>query len=372
MTAAFGSDRIEVTLAVANDRVADVSITARRPPGVGRFAQGRPADMVATLLPRIFALCATAQGAAVTMAIAAARDAAITVPAAAAAAVLSERLLELLRGTVTTLAGPDLAGCAPALRALADAVRPFDAALLPDAAAAALAIEEIERGLAALGLTDGCLADADSYARWIAGGSPLAGLARAVCDDDPGFGAIAVDPLAAADDLAVGAGLAQTGVAFAARPQLEDRVPETGALARQSRHPLMQALGSGLWPRLLARLIEVRATPARLRALLAGAGDAGDLIRGIQVAPGVGLAAVECARGRLHHLVALNRDGRIDRLEIVAPTEWNFHPQGPLARALTGIRLRDVDADRRRIEHLIAAFDPCVASRLSIREAADA
>jgi hypothetical protein len=53
------------------------------------------------------------------------------------------------------------------------------------------------------------------------------------------------------------------------------------------------------------------------------------------LAPGVGRALVETARGLLMHEIVLDGE-RIADYFIVAPTEWNFHPQGPLAGWLKG------------------------------------
>ena len=44
---------------------------------------------------------------------------------------------------------------------------------------------------------------------------------------------------------------------------------------------------------------------------------------------------METARGLLMHEIALDGE-RIADYCIVAPTEWNFHPQGPLAGWLIG------------------------------------
>ncbi|HEY0329112.1 MAG TPA: nickel-dependent hydrogenase large subunit [Rhodopseudomonas sp.] len=372
MNETAAADGIAVTLSVAGGRVAEVAITARPASGVGRYAKGKPADEVARALPRIFGLCAMAQGAAVSAAIAAARGVALAPQqiAAQVGTVAAERLLELLRGTATVLAGPDLGGTAPALRALSAAVRSFDAMAPGDSAAPEAVLVEIERSLDALGLYAQCFDDAASYQRWAASDAPLAQLLRPLLANDAGFGALALDALSAADDPAIADELAQAGAAFAARPTLAGRLPETGALSRTRTHPLLVSRPATLHSRLLARLIEARQTPALLRGLAEGA-DSSELITATPLAPGIGFAAVECARGRLHHWIALDGHERIARLEILAPTEWNFHPEGPLARALVGAPAKD-DADRRRIEHLIAAFDPCVGLAVQFAELADA
>lgn len=370
MNAAPRDDRIELTLSLAEGRVGSVSISARRPMAIGQIADGRDGDAVAALVPRLFALCSRAQGAAVTTALASARGEPIAPDrvAAQAGAVLAERLVELLRGTITSLAGPELPRFVPALRQVIDATRRFDGTTLP----AIDAVATIEAGLDTLGLPDGCFDDAVRYRRWLALPSLLSELHRPLLINDADFGAVALDPLLPADDARIGEALMQPGSRFANLPDLDGRVPETGALARNADHPLIAAQGSGLGARLLARLIEVRAAPDRIRALLHGEPAPSDLMSSRQIAPGIGLAAVECARGRLHHLVALDRQGLVTQFAILAPTEWNFHPRGPLARALQHLVLRADDADRTRVTRLVAAFDPCVAFSVTIAEAADA
>jgi hypothetical protein len=52
---------------------------------------------------------------------------------------------------------------------------------------------------------------------------------------------------------------------------------------------------------------------------------------------------VETARGLLMHEIALDGE-RIADYFIVAPTEWNFHPQGPTAGWLKGRDARHREA----------------------------
>jgi coenzyme F420-reducing hydrogenase alpha subunit len=75
---------------------------------------------------------------------------------------------------------------------------------------------------------------------------------------------------------------------------------------------------------------------------------------------GVGLAQVQAARGLLVHRVAIQA-GRVADYRILAPTEWNFHPQGAAALGLATLPDAD-DATLRRMAGLfVTALDPCVA-----------
>jgi len=84
--------------------------------------------------------------------------------------------------------------------------------------------------------------------------------------------------------------------------------------------------------------------------------------------PGAGLAAVETARGLLLHRLAEVR-GHIVDWRITAPTEWTFHPDGALPRAVVGWDASDREALIRRLRLLITAMDPCVTCTPHIEEA---
>jgi hypothetical protein len=171
------------------------------------------------------------------------------------------------------------------------------------------------------------------------------------------------DYLSAADDAAVSAAMTRDAN-FSRAPALPGRCAETGAAARQL------AQGFSLAARLAARLKDMAATVDSIRALLES-GDAPEtLLSAYGGAPGQGFAAVDSARGRLHHFVQLDGVGRIADYRIVAPTEWNFHPDGPFVRALRGAKIGAGAAAKslitRRIERLAFAFDPCIRATAEI------
>jgi Ni,Fe-hydrogenase I large subunit len=109
--------------------------------------------------------------------------------------------------------------------------------------------------------------------------------------------------------------------------------------------------------RLLAELGGSRpaaADPPRAQSITLGQGD--------------GLGAVETARGLLLHRVRVHDECVVD-YQIVAPTEWNFHPEGALVRRLTGLATAD-QADLLRTARLdVHTLDPCVACRVEIGHA---
>ena len=74
---------------------------------------------------------------------------------------------------------------------------------------------------------------------------------------------------------------------------------------------------------------------------------------------GRGRAMVETSRGMLMHEIVLDGE-RIADYFIVAPTEWNFHPDGPLPAWLIGRDATDREATRTFVARAVAALDPCV------------
>ena len=84
-----------------------------------------------------------------------------------------------------------------------------------------------------------------------------------------------------------------------------------------------------------------------------------------EAAPGLGLAQTEAARGRLIHRVQLE-DGKISRYQILAPTEWNFHPQGLIAQSLGNLSVSDGQQLQLLAKMMINAIDPCVGYDLRI------
>jgi hypothetical protein len=146
------------------------------------------------------------------------------------------------------------------------------------------------------------------------------------------------------------AALAADGAAkshFAERPLWRGAPAETGPWTRVAR-PLD---AESLWLRLGARLADLAAI-ALDEPLAVGA---------LVVAPGEAIAWCEMSRGLLMHWLKLE-DGslhpdsaRVARYRVLAPTEWNFHPQGSLGRALAAGRLT---ADETRLAAL--TLDPCI------------
>lgn len=157
--------------------------------------------------------------------------------------------------------------------------------------------------------------------------------------------------------------------AFSRMPHWQGRCLESTVLSRQLWQPLIAELQNryqnGLMARILARLLEVSGIPSRLRHLLICINDGSMLAADGEIEEGVGLGQVQAARGLLIHRLTL-RQGRVKDYCIVAPTEWNFHPEGVAAQGLKALQASDPAELRLQAELLIDSIDPCVQYDLKL------
>lgn len=379
----FSEAGISVSLRVRDGAVAAVLIRSTRMVQAARLFAKRPPTEVLQLLPTVFSLCGTAQ--AMTGLAAMEKAAAITASPAQKAA----RALLVLAETVTehglTIARdwPVLAGAPPRLDhakrirgALAglrgvlypqgDWLSPGGGGLAADYDRIFAAIDQARQSITELmGHDIGELVLPIAFQAWLERDpTHLPGLVQARGWAGIGAAPFLPMPEMGPPDLAARMATDRDGQ-YLARPDCAGRVFETGSLAHWSWHPLISDLveryGAGLLPRLAARLV----------ALAEGLREMEELTRDLRPEPacslpglsGAGLALTEAARGLLAHRVVLN-DGKISQYQILAPTEWNFHPEGPLARILLGL---PADPDLEwKARLLVNALDPCVACAITL------
>lgn len=307
--------RVSLRLGSGRGRISEVRLASERP-AVARRLRGRAADDAAHLVPLLFALCAKAQGCAARLALAAARGAASD--SHVDAAVQGEALREHLRRWLLDL--PVLFGQV-ALRA-------------EFVAAAACVANGRREELGAL------LAD-----------RRVTALCQRLCEADDITEAPRrlLPPLDAAASLVLWPHL---GADFCRMPQWQGAAAETGAIARKQYGAGMTT--AALAARWLARLEELQDWAVGSEKV-----GAGGTASAAAASAGVGRAAVETARGLLMHEIVLDGE-RIADYFIVAPTEWNFHPQGPLPGWLMGRDASDRGAVQSFAARAVATLDPCV------------
>lgn len=362
-------------------------VATRRPRAVGALV-GRRAEEAVRLAPLLFSLCGTAQG----LAVARACEAALGI--AAGAQETARRLLtdaEALdsHGWQAVVEWPARLGAPPrpaALRPLRHAVsavmpalypakdglRPGGGVLRPDAAALRDALDRMESWLTTEVFAGRQPRDADELARWAGqGASDAARLAARLLDPElAGWGAGGVALLGESGPDWFATALAGDP-AFASRPRHDGAPALTGPLERQAAHPLVvsvtERFGDGLARLFAARLADLAELPRRMEAAIADLRP-GDPATAADPAPGSGCGVAETARGRLAHWLRLDEAGRIADARMVAPTDWNFAADGPLARGLAGAEVRGRDDAEERARLLVAMLDPCVACGIEVHE----
>ncbi len=328
------------------------------------IARGKSASELPDLLGRIFALCGGAHRTASRLALAAACGGQ-RVEYDDARVLQADTLVEQLRRI--WIDWPEALAAAPASAAESAALRacplmrravPAESALraMPDWLA------EHALGVAAQTWLDRWRADPEQWlAAWSAASTALPARLLKGCRDAashvaaqaPQALSIHLDPAA----LSAQAAALRADRKYALKPCYQGRAVETGPWTRTNDSDPSRYRNA--WLRLGARLADTVRLALPDEPQHSGAGW---LRHGSQpLQPGEGLGWCEMARGLLVHRVEVDDPGaadpRVVSCDVLAPTEWNFHPAGPVAQAIAGLT-PDADGPARLIA---AAYDPCVA-----------
>ena len=373
-----------VRLDCSERRVRRVTVRSTRPVIAARVLLGKTAIDAAAMVPKLFSLCGGAQGAAAAVALAAAGATAFK---AEAGSHDREVLLESIQDTFWHLLidWPNTMGHVPATAPvtaarfqIASATRGADGTTqLHDTAV----MRELGARLAAIatqavfGMPPAAwleLADVAALRSWCGRGGTLpAVLLGNILTDLPTLGRSATPlmPAVRAEALLQVMLPALRGdPAFGRAPTWDGTPVETGALARMHELPLVHALqeqfGNAVVTRIVARLAELAQMTlemAGMPAPVSGPRRVGSMALG----HGEGLASVETARGLLLHHARVHEEC-VGDYQIVAPTEWNFHPGGALTRGLENLAFDDEPWLHRAARLAVHALDPCVACRVEV------
>lgn len=353
--------KIRIDLIWDGSTILGVRLAPRRLLDIGRLVRGKSVAEAARAIPLLFSLCGKAQGVAAALALAAAHGDTDISPDRERQ-VVGEAVQEMAWRFLIDL--PPLFGMTPAPQALA-ALRKQFAGQTPAA--------DLEAFIATHFLAMPCKAwreftAVDQLENWLnRADTPAAQIIKALWHAAGDGNAVALLPdfneQQITGELLPALLAAPT---FAARPNWRGQPAETGALARLAGHPLMREIlhrqGAGIAARLLARLLELARLADALRGdTLSRLG----WIRCAQVRENAGLAWLQTSRGLLVHYAEVE-DGAVADYRIVAPTEWNFHPDGALAHGLTGKAAASENEVRRHAELLLLALDPCVGYEIRI------
>ncbi|MGD9540728.1 nickel-dependent hydrogenase large subunit [Methylocystis sp.] len=351
------STSIGVEVTRIADRVGEAKIMPRQRVDVTRLLHRKAANEAPRVIGSVFTLCAAAQRIACEAAMAAAQSQ--PTPDALRwrwrRRLYAERVAEHLRASVLDWPGekndPRRLAHLPALRkalAVSNAAdREDDASLHATLKEAAV---DIGAPLDADRRPQGWFAemwrDASQYSQLVSS------------QNGDGF-------LALGDAEAIHGALRERNADFLSAPNLPGRIVETGAFAR--RFTFLRRNVGLLAARLQARLFDIADASDALASKEPLPGEEA-LVVTRSSRPGEGFAMVDSPRGFLFHRVELDASGAVTTYEILAPTEWNFHPAGPFAQALAAAKLNVADP-RQFVATLAALFDPCASCEISLREA---
>jgi coenzyme F420-reducing hydrogenase alpha subunit len=159
---------------------------------------------------------------------------------------------------------------------------------------------------------------------------------------------------------------------FVARPMWQGNCCETNTYTRQVQKGLVTSVsveyGSGLLARMVARLVELvglaQVVQRELQQISNLEVETDSAVPGGDQ-NGQSAAIIEAARGHLIHWLKLEQ-GVIADYAILAPTEWNFHPQGVAVQGLKTLAADDEQQLKQQAALWINAIDPCVAYELRI------
>ncbi len=163
---------------------------------------------------------------------------------------------------------------------------------------------------------------------------------------------------------------------FMATPTVDGQAYETSAMTRQWHNPELQhwktVYGSGLLTRLQARVLDMREcleelNPPQSPFFKGGSKKARQLsaVPPFEKGGTGGISLTQTARGLLAHRV-VQQNNLINDYQIVAPTEWNFHPHGSLHNMLATLQGQDETDLTQQARFLITALDPCVDYQLEV------
>jgi uptake hydrogenase large subunit len=356
---------LRVALRLQAGRIAGVDIASTRPDVASLLLQGRRTDEAQAAVPLLFSVCSQSQAAASRLACAAA--AGLVTESAGLAQARAALAEETLRETAWQLLlhQPRWMDEAPTPEAMAaaraaQAWRWADDSTRRDAAPSVAIAQGVFGGSAQAWLQRTSWPD---VADWAAAGQTAAArylhaLATSASNPHADVETPLLPPPTPAW-LANVAAAAAADPAYTRAPLWQGRPAETGALARRQADALPGTAPSRLVARHVARLQE-------LALLLDGRWQPG--LGALSLAPGSGVAWADNARGLLVHHVQLVGD-HVRVYRIVAPTEWNFHPQGALAQGLVDAPAAAAPGARQLALRLVQSLDPCVSCSVEVTDA---
>lgn len=357
----IGEGELMLRVGVAAHRIRTIEVASTRVPLPARLTHGRGVEDVARTIPRLYSLCAHAHAAAAAGALEAASG------SAPGPEQRQQRAFDVRREAIVELLS----------RLLIDWPRVLE--LQPDVAAIARVRQAApDRQLAVCNEIAHAQVFGTEVAAWLEAGSadverwidaaatlPARCLRGLLCDcADLGRSAVETMPETDIDELARMLPPLDGSAEFSRRPKWNGIPVETGAIARHVRDPRVglfsERYGNSVATRFLAQLVDL--------AMALAAHRSSEGVQQVAPVPGIGIGLAQTARGLLLHQARVHA-GRVLDYRIIAPTEWNFHPDGALKQGLVERPVRDAGAARRDTALLVQALDPCVACSIEVVDA---
>ncbi|GAB3547539.1 nickel-dependent hydrogenase large subunit [Noviherbaspirillum agri] len=371
--------KIRIRLAWDGRHVHGAHIEPRPLVALNTLLRGKQPQDALRMIPMLFSLCAQAQGAAAATALHAATSATSPViPLVRERSVLAEALQEILWRLLIDL--PRIMGAEPQPQVLAVLRKRLAECMALQQESdwqKAIAALEADTNAALLGTTGSSFSATESAASLIASlqaaTTPTARLLDQCWEMDGRAlrSTTTLLPNVAPDEILADVfPRLDENPTFALCPTWRNQPAESGSLARMQDATaiaqLLQARGPSIATRLIARLAEISELFSRLRAPDV---PEDSFVHGAPLGDNTGAAWVQNARGLLLHRVVLDKQGTIADYSLVAPTEWNFHPDGACAMGLSAMAAPSQEDARKQAELLVHSLDPCVAYEIEVHHA---
>ncbi len=359
---------LTIELKLQQQTISELEIRSTRPRSAGRLFRGRPIGQVVRQLPLLFSLCGLAQQIAALTAAeqALGYEAGVALRQARMQLLLAEQgreqLLRLWRDWLTEDGAPLKTEAQAALlgfnRFYARLLISHKPALqLAPVAFKALALPPLEPLPALLQLPISLRLER------LQTGQPEDALDHCLQRLEQRFAAVPLQPGCTALPVLNAAELQPwLDADFCCAPQWQGDCFETGLIDQKLilNDQKMTKNLHGLTVRFIKLIYQLQLLPERLhnQSLEQAAPT---------LSPGTGLAQIPSARGRLIHSLVLDGEQVAD-YQILAPTEWNFHPQGTLRQQLLGVTVADAQQARALAQRLTLLIDPCVGFSVEVTE----
>lgn len=355
----------KLTLAVVRDggSVGATEIHSTRPMAA-QVLKGKSPGQVLQIVPLLFSVCGRAQVAAASAALRAAQQDGPAVSAAVERKIVCESIQEHLWRVM--LDWPKQLGLVPQDRTFAGWYAVLRKISIEHAELPVF-LQEFERDGLGMSLAEWrrMTGYAEMRCWWREAGSPVAQLLCVLDELEAGrrsrnkLRLMPAWTAAEAQEACAG----KWNAAFSARPEWQGAAAETGAWTYYADVPLLQDIwrqsGSPALTRLFARIWDL---------LEMANGSAAKRLDAESVDEDEGIAVVRTARGLLMHHVRLEAE-KVTDYQIVAPTEWNFHPEGAFAQDLRGLAEQDEERLKQLAQIEVLSLDPCVAYEVEVRHA---